>query len=71
MDFSQDLYVYCRGSSHAPMPLNRETTGTTGNIFVMAVSICGAMEGGGSANLQPSGELSRKILFLITFLITG
>ena len=28
----------------APMPLNRETTGTTGKVLMMAVSIYGAME---------------------------
>ena len=55
----------------APMPLNRETTGTTGKVLMMAVNIYGAMEGGGSANLKLRRDLSRKILFLITFLITG
>ena len=71
MDFSP-RYMFTVAA--APMPLNRETTGTTGKVLMMAVNIYGAMvamEGGGGGNLQPSGELSRKILFLITFLITG
>ena len=70
MDFSP-RYMFTVAA--APMPLNRETTGTTGKVLMMAVRIYGygAMEGGGSANLQPSGELSRKILFLIKFRITG
>ena len=44
MDFSP-RYMFTVAA--APMPLNRETTGTTGKGLMMAVDIYGAMERGG------------------------
>ena len=46
----------------APMPLNRETTGTISRVL-MAVDIYGAMEGRGGANLVGNFPVSREILF--------
>ena len=48
MDFSP-RYLFTAAA--APMPLNRETTGTTGKVLMMAVNTYGAMEGGGGADL--------------------
>ena len=49
MDFSPK-YLFAVAAAAAPMPLNRETTGTTGKVLMiydLAVNIYDAMEGGG------------------------
>ena len=75
MDFSpRNMFTVAAAPITTPMPLNREQRNHRHNR--LRIDDGGGHlwcdgEGGGSANLKPSGELSRKILFLIKFSITG